>query len=559
MKTRPSVIIFSMIVLLTIIYMSSCSNKFPDPTDHKTYSDTKPFLKDGNFPYFTYIEEVVEELVYNNKFSSVKLNRPQALAVVKRNITSKKTLQDYIPGEYYLYELVDTGFHLVLGTEGNIFTLSNLASISRINETWQILTGTRAASGKITLTSADMTIQLYADVRIDTIYDADTVSVADSDLNPGVFDDEISGTITSNPADTLYITSDTIVYNDTLWIEHIYTFTDTLESYLDTLYTVQSEQFNTLLLNVENGNLFDIGKAVIDPGVDNQYAPYYGKDVFDYDAVNELVYFELSNDEIGKLDLNSLNLEVINLPYSFERPLELKWAMLEDGNIFAHMGNKNALYIPGVGVRTKTNIDYWEYFPFQSLHWRNSENQRMMLMLHMETSKIFLPQLRNDSIIFTDHPFVFQALGIDFPQYEKELFGQLRSIWAGNEKWSVSLEYLFTFNEETNTMKVIRANDENILTNGNGRVYRITETKIELIDFENFRFQEICDLTFLEMDIHEVRVNMEGNIVITGFRYFDLTDVVLEFDGETGELLNEWEESNAPVDIEVLQLVPVFG
>lgn len=184
MKHRSAGLYFLFILLVSLTWMQACTEKFPDPTEHKRYSDTKPFLKDGAFPLYTNSEDILYEEVYNEKFGGVKLHQPEALAVVKRNNTSKKTLQDQLPGDYHLYELVDTGFQMVLGSEGNIFTLSHLASVNKINDTWQIFTGTRNSQGKITMTSADITIVQHAELKVDTIYDADTVSVADDALDP---------------------------------------------------------------------------------------------------------------------------------------------------------------------------------------------------------------------------------------------------------------------------------------------------------------------------------------------------------------------------------------
>jgi hypothetical protein len=61
-----------------------------------------------------------------------------------------------------------------------------------------------------------------------------------------------------------------------------------------------------------------------------------------------------------------------------------------------------------------------------------------------------------------------------------------------------------------------------------------------------------------ELDNIHFSINTSGNLILSGFRLFDLKNVYVEYDGKTGEKLNEWEETNSPPENQIYQLSKIF-
>ena len=82
----------------------------------------------------------------------------------------------------------------------------------------------------------------------------------------------------------------------------------------------------------------------------------------------------------------------------------------------------------------------------------------------------------------------------------------------------------------------------------NNIIYKIDLTIPGVVEF----------LSLSGMDIHEFRIGINASIIVTGLRFSDLKNVTLEIDGNTGTIINQWEDGSAPIETEVIELVPVF-
>jgi len=66
-------------------------------------------------------------------------------------------------------------------------------------------------------------------------------------------------------------------------------------------------------------------------------------------------------------------------------------------------------------------------------------------------------------------------------------------------------------------------------------------------------FFEISD-----MEIKDFQVGHKHNIFISGMRFSDLNDVTYEYDGETGQKVNEWVEENAPPESSISYITQIL-
>ena len=179
------------------------------------------------------------------------------------------------------------------------------------------------ADGLITMYSGDLSITEEIDISIDSIFDADTVTIAAA---TGLWDNEVAGILLESLGDTVLTRADTTSYNDTLWIQNSYVFTDTLNVYEDSSFTIESESFESLLLNVNTGDLYDINRKIWNTGSSDEGYQLKALSIFDYDPESDKVYFEISENELGRLDLNTLSLEIENLPYPLMENGHRTWA-----------------------------------------------------------------------------------------------------------------------------------------------------------------------------------------------------------------------------------------
>lgn len=556
MKSRVT-IHFLFGILLLMVMLSSCEEVSPDPDSvpdkNNEVSENRPILKDGSENHVETRTEDLGSSNYSSLFDALGFHNPSALALVNAKSSSeKKSIMEKQMGDFYLFEISEGIMQKINGKEGNEVSFSNIDGIHRINSEWQIITCNPGfENGMITMHSSNTRVSLSYHLSTDSIFDADTVHVPDATSE---WDHEIAGAFCETIIDTVLVRADTILFNDTLWIQNSYAFTDTLDVLYDTIYSPETKDFRSLLLNVKNGELYDIGKNIWNTQMEGYYL--FSNSIFDYNPENEKVYFEISENELGCLDLGSLTLEVINLPYPLQQNGHRTWAIMPDGNIFAWTSGGYIYYIPGEGIRKKSNSDYSAQKPFSGLHWRTKDNKRYMWMI---SDKMYLyeVQMRNDSIIYNEIDYTYESTDGSGNYFPMELNGMLRTIQNGEETWYHDGSYLYSFNEDSRFLRVAPVGNS-ILSSGVGRIYRLKDNSIDLIDLETLQFIPVLDYSGLEMDIKNISVNGEGNIVISGYRYFDLTDVVIEYDGSTGEKLNEWEERNAPDESNVIQLTPVF-
>ena len=298
-----------------------------------------------------------------------------------------------------------------------------------------------------------------------------------------------------------------------------------------------------------------MGRAIWNP-LSEGYA-YMQPGFYDYNPENNSVYFFLGAFEIGKLKLNELVLEVINMP---KEPVEFpitdigSWCVLENDHVlFSREGLK--CYIPGSGIRTKNN---WmdSSPPFQAIHWRGKDNQRYLCS--GVTANVYSVKLENDSIILKDMGYtsVHHSTELGEPGILPEFAGHYHIVNHEGTKWYYDGSMYYSFDED---MKEIRSFSiaNGIFTNGivsyvnsGGSIYKV--------DFDQMDVDFIFTTPEAELDNIHFSINTSGNLILSGFRLFDLKNVYVEYDGKTGEKLNEWEETNSPPENQIYQLSKIF-
>lgn len=96
------------------------------------------------------------------------------------------------------------------------------------------------------------------------------------------------------------------------------------------------------------------------------------------------------------------------------------------------------------------------------------------------------------------------------------------------------------------------------MTNGL-KSFLVDGTQVYEVSIDQMNANLILDYNTEGLESASISINADNNIILTGFRLYDLKNVVIEYNGETGEKIQEWDESNAPAENMVIQLSPVFN
>ncbi|MGC9343484.1 MAG: hypothetical protein ACP5E3_12340 [Bacteroidales bacterium] len=545
MKSIKSILYFLSIISFTGLLLSSCEEEdMEDPGNNQdekpVISYSRPVLKDGSVSITNYDSySIVED--YQNPFKAVELNDPTALGLVVAETDGTKKSGSGEGNAHYLYEKAAGKFSMVKGKQGNKIRFRNVKRLERINSDWQIFT----REGQfIFLETSELQIDVSVEISVDSVFLSDTVAIASA------MDGEYS-----NIGDTVFVAADTIIYNDTLWIQEVYTFTDTVSTQSDTIEVVKEEAYQALLLNTTTGDLYDIAAEIYNPVGDGSNN-YMRDDFFDYDPANNCIYFYLSELELGKVNLSDLTLEIINMP---EDPVRLglseigAWCVLENDNVLLP-NYKVSCYIPGQGLRTLHNLS--DMYPaFQSLNWRGKDNKRYMLT--GISQNIFTVELKGDSIIFDEVDITVSSGSTKWGDYNPEFAGQRQSLIHNGERWFYDGSACYCYNEEESALKYFNIQGE-LMTNGL-KSFLVDGTQVYEVSIDQMNANLILDYNTEGLESASISINADNNIILTGFRLYDLKNVVIEYNGETGEKIQEWDESNAPPENMVIQLSPVFN
>jgi hypothetical protein len=521
--------------------LGACEKDIVEEPNNDT--ESVPVLRNETVNTLTYDSYSVTN-GYENPFEGVTLHQPSAIGLVQSatQSTLKFTETDK---DYFLYEMVSDSFRMVLGKEENELLFRNVQRMDRINDTWQILTGGWGAyQGEIILVTHEEQIEYAVEVSTDSIFTTDTVFIADYNRNKY-----------RDKGDTICHEVDTTKYNEKIYVQITSTYSDTLSFQTDTIRTPKEKTYKTLLLNIKTGDLYDIGRAIWNP-LSEGYA-YMQPGFYDYNPENNSVYFFLGTFEIGKLKLSDLELEVIHMP---EEPVEFpitdigSWCVLDNDQVlFSRQGLK--CYIPGSGIRTKNN---WmdSSPPFQALHWRGKNNQRYLCS--GITANVYSVRIENDSIILHDMGYtsVHYSTELGEPGILPEFAGHYHVVNHEGTNWYYDGSMYYSFDEE---MKEIRSFSiaNGIFTNGIVS-YVNSEGSIYKVDFDQMDVDFVFTAPEAELDNIHFSINASGNLILSGFRLYDLKNVYVEYDGNTGEKLNEWEETYSPPENQIYQFSKIF-
>ena len=143
----------------------------------------------------------------------------------------------------------------------------------------------------ITISTNEMAVDHTYEIKTDSIFMSDIIPENLAGKEPYV-----------DLGDSLFISADTTVYHDTLWIQLSYVFTDTSNVTIDTTYSVKSKSYKALLLNTNNGDLFDVGEYVSLVSLGNKYS----EPVKYVEASNSFYFRNFTGHEVCKIDLSDL-------------------------------------------------------------------------------------------------------------------------------------------------------------------------------------------------------------------------------------------------------------
>jgi len=524
-----------------MVLMAACEKDIVEEPNNN--NESAPVLRNETVNSLSYDSYSITS-EYENPFEGVALHQPSAIGLVE-SATQSALKSAETDKDYFLFEMTSDSFRMVRGKEENELLFRNVQRMERINDTWQILTGGWGAyQGEIILVTHEEQIDYSIEVSTDTIFTTDTVFIADYNRNK--YHDK---------GDTVCHRVSTAKYNEKIYVQITYTYSDTLSFHSDTIETPKEKSYKSLLLNIKTGDLYDMGRTIWNP-LSEGYA-YMQPGFYDYNPDNNSVYFFLGTLEIGKLKLNELELEVINMP---KEPVEFpitdigSWCILENDHVlFSREGLK--CYIPGSGIRTKNN---WmdSSPPFQAIHWRGKDNQRYLCS--GVTANVYSVKLENDSIILKDMGYtsVHHSTELGEPGILPGFAGHYHIVNHEGTKWYYDGSMYYSFDED---MKEIRSFSiaNGIFTNGivsyvnsGGSIYKV--------DFDQMDVNFIFATPEAELDDIHFSINTSGNLILSGFRLFDLKNVYVEYDGNTGEKLNEWEETNSPPENQIYQLSKIF-
>jgi len=495
---------------------------------------------------------------YENPFQGVELHNPTHLALIKKDsvVFNKKSTQfEEDPSQVYgLFELLDDSLQELSGVEGNQISFRGIRNIKQIDNTWMLYYG----DDFFALDTYEKKIDYSYQVKVDTIFMTDTISLKTSSFKPY-----------SNRGDSIWLSTDTLSYRDTLWVQVRYRHRDTIQTHIDTSHITKTKKFQILLLHTSTGNIYNIEATVNEGRVDKSEIFIIRDDV---------LYFQCSSQCIAKVDLNDLTFETIQLPYA----IEPSWTVVE-GNIFFFNYNqfpKAFCYKPGQGLITKSNIGFdpdigsiWDYEQSPHVWIRGVQGDvRYSSGEIFNTSGIyslFSLSLENDSMVFI--PITIQTeftTGDEIGQYFGSSIGDYcnKILKYRDERWffNITDQIAWTYNSVTDSIEIFdyrgKVVDWEVLGNmemvdGQRYHYSLYNNSVYRLDIEVPSINKLFDM--FEMDIESFNIGTNSNFFVSGIRFSDLNNVTVEYDGATGAKLNEWVQENAPLETKIVYLTPI--
>lgn len=535
-KIKPSASIICFLLLIGSII--SCEK--PENEEENDIISTRPVLREGISSSINTFNNN-EFIQFNNPFSGLKLNNPDALALVEqRTIQSKKSLNGE-DNQYQIYEITNDSIKLVKGSEGNDIYLKSIDEIFDINEEWKAFADYDPTTG-IILTTNEMQISNSITVETDSIFLSDTTSITDAIDQPW-----------PNYGDTILFNADTVIFNDTLWIQRLYIYSDTLEFNSDTVYTQKSQAYKSLLLNTISGELYDIGEYFSREGSSDRLV--YNK------ATNSFFFKNMSANEICEVDLGDISLKKHTLFYRDWG--DNIWGIVQDMLFYSSRSQFPYLfcYNPGAGLITSTNIRYEQECPVISTF---KLNDRIYCWVKYDVEgNVMLSNLeiRNDSMIFNKISTSIDSRGFTSVDNGELANIKYRNIFNDDEEWFHAGTYLWHFNIANSSFIILDISTSGItstskmVSDQSGNLFALSINKIIKIDLDALDIVELNE--FSDIEIKRITIGYQSNIFIEGLRFSDLNDVVRELDTETGEILDEWVSENAPPETSISYLTKI--
>jgi len=557
---KVSVLLMGVLLFVTGCEKDDLTEDEKENNGTKIESTSRPDLYEGSSSSTASEFQTINHN-FQNPFKGVDLHDPNAIALVstKDNSVKKSYKEDPVETTYNLYEVISDSFKIIKGQEGNEIFLSGIFSLNRINQSWQLFGG---EDMDITISTNEMVVDYIYEIKTDSIFLSDTIPENLSGKDP--YEDI---------GDSLFVSSDTTVYNDTLWIQLKYVYTDTTDVTVDTAYTIKSKNYKALLLNTNNGDLFDVGEYVSLVSMGNKYS----EPVKYVEAGNSFYFRNFTGNEVCKINLSDLTLETYSLPYEIDGI----WSEV-DGNIFfTNMSEyPNAFcYKPNQGLITKSNI--WPN-PDMGSCWIGKNNTYFWirgvqgaiitpqgLLTNPGVYSMFTLEIRNDSMIFSPVEIITDidpVVVTDVPELDVFVssIGDYISyqIYEGKDRWFFydTDGTAWKYNKETSEITILGFSEEilrNRISDGLSNHYSLFNNSVYKLDLGIPSLDEF--ITISELDIASFSIGPNSNIFVSGMRFSDLSNAKIEYDGKTGEKLGEWIEEGAPMESNIVKLSPVFG
>jgi hypothetical protein len=295
-----------------------------------------------------------------------------------------------------------------------------------------------------------------------------------------------------------------------------------------------------------------------------------------------ILYFR-ANSGIGKVNLEDLSFEEIQLPYGFD-----SWTVVECNIFFFGLGQfpKAFCYNPGGGLITKSNAgvnpdvglvtDYEEIphvwirgFQGDVRYYTTEGKDRWVTVEQPGFYSPFVLSLDGDSMVFTPAPVltefttpdpIYEYFGSSIGDYREKVL-----IYKG-ETWNFNItdKITWAYNSESDSIRIYdyeydipdwevmgRMN----LTDGQRYHFSLYENSVYRLDIEERTVVKMFDV--FDMEIYEFRIGANSNFFISGRKFSDFSDVIVEYDSETGARLNEWITGNSPPKTNIVYLTPI--
>ena len=307
--------------------------------------------------------------------------------------------------------------------------------------------------------------------------------------------------------------------------------------YNDTTITYNTDE---ILLNIKTGDLYEID-LMLDFGIHDTYR----SEPFHYDSLTNSLYLrgEFPNPPFCRINLNNLSEEVFDLPFKMS-PTDF-WCVIDNMIFYTSSWDgvpKFLCYKPNVGYITNTNfenysIDHKLRYGFQG---KNGFYFGTYTESPEEDSKFLKLFIRNDSMIFESiTPNIISSSNSEL-ELEYALNRQLKPINNGNQTWYFIRFLLWTFDDTNNTLYAIELenNPSKVISDG-FKHYGLVGDVIYRYDLDALRTSEFISINTTNLQIEDVFIGYESNLFVEGWRLSDFKNVVIEYDGITGEKISE--------------------